>query len=269
MYVRYLFYGQSWVQPNAGIFLEASIMSQFLALAIVVEVVYFRRWLVLGILGATMLGTMAGTGILLLLIVSPLLIRRIPPRDRMLLVIAMVIGATALLLSPMADRIFEVQNDESSSYIRFVRPLLVLADLLGKPEVWWSGMGAGNAPEENVVLWPAIKLLIEYGLPATISLLSLIVASVLGRAPSLTIGIALLIFFNILGGGLAVPVYAGAIVLLGTLFPLRQQHDRDLTANYGAMISTPTARFADSLPKSAVSLPTTTSVTANSARPPR
>lgn len=226
MYVRQLFYGQAWVQPNAGIFLESSIISQFLALAIVIEVVFFRRWLVLCVLGATMMGTMAGTGVLLLLIVSPLLIWRLAPRDRLLLVAAMVIGAIGLLSSPMASRILEFQSDASSSYIRFVRPLLVFADRLGSPDAWWTGVGAGNSNENDVVLWPAVKLLVEYGLLATISLLSLIVVSIIRGAPSLTVGFALLIFFNILGGGLAVPVYAGTVVLLGTLFRIRG-HDND------------------------------------------
>ena len=114
------------------------------------------------------------------------------------------------------------RNSSSARPCRTEAPILLFLEYLGKPEVWLSGIGAGNSTEVNTMLLPVVKLTLEYGVIAAIIFSALMLLSLCKDAYRGAIPLALLIFFNLLGGGLAVPFYGLTTILLGTL----QQHQR-------------------------------------------
>ncbi|MGY4472356.1 hypothetical protein ACVWWK_008065 [Bradyrhizobium sp. LB9.1b] len=134
MYQHPTAFQSPWMQPNAAIFLEVSILSQFLAIAFLIELAYFRRFLCLAVLSSTMLITLGGSGPFLLTLSLPLLVVYTPPR---LLIPGVLFAAILLLLlslttvfSDFSARIFEYENPRSSAYGRYVVPFELIKDQL-------------------------------------------------------------------------------------------------------------------------------------------
>ncbi len=61
-----IYYGSSILKSNGVVFLEASFASQFLALAIIVQILLGGGRLRLVLFGAALVSTLSGTGLLLL-----------------------------------------------------------------------------------------------------------------------------------------------------------------------------------------------------------
>ena len=96
VYWQPLYWGSEIIKPPAFFFREVSFVSQFLALAIVAEIVFFRRIWRLLILIVALFSTFAGTGLLILAIMSPLLLAKLP-RAGKLLTIPLVAAAVVVL----------------------------------------------------------------------------------------------------------------------------------------------------------------------------
>ena len=96
VYWQPLYWGSEIIKPPAFFFREVSFVSQFLALAIVAEIAFFRRIWRLLILIVALFSTFAGTGLLILAIMSPLLLAKLP-RAGKLLTIPLVAAAVVVL----------------------------------------------------------------------------------------------------------------------------------------------------------------------------
>lgn len=213
VYLQPIRYGSPLMKPNAFFFLEVSFLAQFLALALMVEFLYFGRVWRLILFGLSILLTFAGTGLLLVLVCAPLVI---PQLNRRTLLIMGGVALLTLLLALqlgwydlISHRFTEYQRADSSSSHRFVAPVLELARVMRSRNILITGEGAGSIQETlDFTWWPAAKLMVEYGLLTTVAFFVYLGVSVFRQAPNIRLAVVVLVFFNFLGGGLATPVYA-------------------------------------------------------------
>jgi hypothetical protein len=230
VYWQTLEWGAEIIKPPAFFFREVSFVSQFLALAIVAEIAFFRRLWRLLVLGSALFATFAGTGLLILACTSPFLVAKLS-RVAKLITIPLIAGVVALLaisgwFSNVEHRLDEYEDTSSSAYGRFVYPVLVLSRLGETDNPLLSGMGAGNADRATKgsgVLTAPTKLLLEYGIVPAVLFYVFFIYCLFRRAPDMSFSSAQFIV-HILGGGyLLVSPYIILFFLLGAMLRVREQ----------------------------------------------
>jgi len=230
-YERLVSYGSAWTKPNGIFFLEVSILSQILALAVVIELVCFRDVRRALVLVAGLISTTAGTGAVLLALCVPFLLRYLSPR---VLVAGIIFGIFGILIvlangiPSVFNRLSEFSSQTESGYYRFVAPFFVLGEMFDGSSVLWQGAGPGNAPKALIVMLPFTKLVYEYGFIASVFFYAFLIVSMFRGAYSFVISFAVFVFYNLLGGGLAVPFYGEAVIVLTTLFRVAHEHEEPL-----------------------------------------
>ena len=144
-----LSYGSTVYRAN-GIFMqEPSFFSQFLAVAILVELLTFNRiWIAL-VCGLAIIVSQSGTGLVLLGVGLPLLmiVRRRWDllAGGLILLLLLALAGPLLHLDNLVGRIGEFGSTKSSGYERFLGGFFVFADTAGKePLNMLFGYGAGN-----------------------------------------------------------------------------------------------------------------------------
>ena len=227
-YLQPFDYGSPYIKPNGFFFLEASFVSQFLAIALVVELVMFRRIWFMAIFVAAIFASLAGSGLLILALAAPVLAVRAPAR--IWLAAAILLAATGVVAGALGwtevtgRRIEEFSMPGSSAYNRYVRPMQQLGQLVEEPERVIVGHGAGRAPIGDVGddTLPLSKMAYEYGFVATLLLIALMVTAMFGGGSSARIATLLFLYYNLGGGGLSVPVYVLLPALLAANLKLRR-----------------------------------------------
>jgi hypothetical protein len=237
-----IYYGSTIMKTNAVVFLEPSFCSQYLALALVVQLLLGRHRWRLVLYAAALATTLSGTGLLLLALgVSVLMIRR---GGRWAVRVLIVLGVVGVLisLSPLAriigPRLSETTTTNTSGNARFIAPYVQVADGLATdvPSMLFGrGPGAvsrstGSAffnptgVEVNYAVVP--KLAAEYGLIAATAFIVFIGWAIAGRARSPTIVAALLLLYLVLSGSLLQPATVYTCLVLGSFFrvPLPRWH---------------------------------------------
>lgn len=200
-----------YLKSTGLFFLEPSHFSQFLALAIVIELIHFRRLARLGLLGAAYLTSFSGTGLVLLLVIGlPLVLR-----SRQYWVLAAV--AVGLLLMPwlrdlpfvslFLARAEEFDNPMSSGSMRFFGPYRLVGDvLLDHPKALLFGFGPGMVEDiKGMVDYEVLdsswlKLLVEYGLIGSVGFLAFYGYVLFASSPDRLLSLACLTQFLLLGG---------------------------------------------------------------------
>lgn len=214
-----LVYGSAVYKANAFVFLEPSFLSQFCALgALTAVVLRAPTWQVL-VLVAGVFSAVSGTGILLLLVGSLLIVTRASWLVRPGHLVGLGVAAAGVLISPVAPlllrRIDETSQVGSSGYLRFVQPYLEVAEALAEePARFLMGFGAGSVDRmltsgrqggEPVVYTIAPKLLFEYGLLAGGLAVLFIVVALLDRGSWRVVPGAVLFMIFVLSGSLLQP----------------------------------------------------------------
>jgi hypothetical protein len=225
-----LSYGSSIYKSNGIVFLEASFCSQFLAMAIIVQILLGRRWWRIALLGVGLVTTFSGTGIVLL--GAGLLVLAVRRGGRWAARAAVCLAAAAIAVSftpagtLLLERSTETAQQGSSGYIRFVAPYeLVLASVPEDTSALLVGRGPGSIsrdaeffnPNNVEANYPTIpKLVGEYGLPAALAFLAFILMLFLRGAPSATLGLmAGLLFFVLSSALLTAPIVYFAWLISG------------------------------------------------------
>ena len=206
-YIQPLYYGSPYIKPNAFFFLEVSILSQFTACALIIELVWFQRIRHILLYLLTLFSCFAGDGLLMIALVAPLLVLKL---SRRLVLIGIVPGLAALLAAlsfgwydQIERRFSEFGQHSSSGYMRFIEPANKLSAFLEKSSSLYTGVGAGAAPKDPGVVWWAItKLVAEYGVPTAILFYVLIFVALFKNAPSRRVAATLLIMFSLMGSNL-------------------------------------------------------------------
>ena len=221
-YQRAYAWGSPYLKPNGVFFLEPSAVSLYVGAALAVELIAFQRIAVAALLGAGMLATLAGTGPVMILLASPLLILKLPLARATLLAsfaaIALLGAGVSGALDPFFARAGELSDPKSSGYARIVVPFTAMAEELRDPARIITGRGAGSSPTGvNVVQWPIQKLTYEYGLLAAVAFHLFLLVAMLGRPVSRTLAVTILIPHELFGGGFVSHANVMLLILLGTL----------------------------------------------------
>lgn len=211
-----IFYGADLYKSNGYLFVEASLLSQFLGLAIIIELSLFRRLLPLAVLVAALATTFSGTGALLIASVSPVLFMRYwsNPRTILLGALAIAVMGTEIATHPeLLSRLGEFGGRDTSASARFVEPyLMMVRESFGDPASFLFGHGAGAAnrlvtSSDSLVNFSAVpKAVIEYGLVGGGALLLAIVFRIARSGQPSTVIIALIVMHYFLSGALLQPI---------------------------------------------------------------
>jgi hypothetical protein len=174
--------GTTGYTKSNGLFLvEPSVFSQFMALAIIIEVLMFRRLLYVVAFAFALMASVSGTG--WLMIVGFILTASFSLGVRGL-VLSFVTAAIAFLAIAIMAVVFpsgfefflarttEIYNIGSSGYDRFVTPWRLVHYVLSTaPWTALYGLGAGTsehlamAPAWSYIINPPVKIGLEFGIP--------------------------------------------------------------------------------------------------------
>ncbi len=229
MYLRLVAWNQPYLIPNGIFFLEPSAVSLFLATAVVIEIVWLKRFRHMCLFVFALLIGMTGTGVLMLLILSPWLLRKMDRNLRRLTLKAgipllLVVSATGTT-SYLAQRSDELSNENSSAYGRFYVPFEQTVILFANPSYLISGNGPGSTPksETDFVTWPSNKLTYEYGTLTAIVFHIYLLVSVLAEALSPIVALASVVPTLMFGGGFMSPPNTMLMVMFGSLFRMQSK----------------------------------------------
>lgn len=213
-------YGSSILKSNGIIFLEPSFASQFMALAIIIQILMGNRRWRLALFGAALLSTVSGTGIALLGAGIVVLAVRRGGQWTVRTVLGLAVVVIALSFTTvgalLSERTGEGAEVGSSGNARFVAPYQLVSDAIGRDtETLLVGRGAGSIddkveiyfnPGAQLVNYPPLpKLIGEYGLPAGLLFFAFVLAVFLHNVPSTTLGIACVVNLFVLSGALLQP----------------------------------------------------------------
>jgi hypothetical protein len=168
-------YGETAYRVNGIFFSEPSFFSQFMAVAIVVELLTSNRLLSVALYGLALLLSYSGTGVIVLAICGPLILITRRHWGLIWLIFAALVLAVALGsyldLDKLTGRIGEFGSVRSSAHARFVAGFDVLTQYIWPdPLKALFGYGAGAFPGYAVRMpFPVaemtlFKMVFEYGL---------------------------------------------------------------------------------------------------------
>jgi O-antigen ligase len=207
-----VWYGASIYKANGFFLLEPSFLSQFVAVALVIEFLYFGSPIRMGLFMLALLVAFSGTGFLILgfaVAVASVLERRAFGRLLVLLIVGgSVLALFASLVAPeyiesILRRTSEFDSNEASGFLRFISPYMMVMDATADPRSI-VGFGPGTAERFDSLGYEyginaLTKILIEYGIPG-LGLYVLLLFGCFYRADMRALS-AIGFFWFILGGG--------------------------------------------------------------------
>jgi len=245
-------HGSDLFKSNGFVFIEPSTFSQFLAVAIVVELAVFHSARRIGVFAMAYLFTYSGTGLIVVAASLPLFLHRI--RGRYLVVggglalLVLALAGTVLNLDVFVERAGSFDNEHSSAFARFIGPWLLIRDVqMANPVALFFGYGAGSVEtlvktthmEFHDPTWA--KVILEYGLVGALVFFSFYLYCAFSFAHDRRISWGLFVMFMVTGGALLNPFMACPVLLLAVV-PVdlrRYRLDRCPHVPYG---------FADDMP---------------------
>lgn len=224
-YIQPIHWGSPWMKPNAVFFLETSHISQFIAMAIVIELTCFFRMRYLAFLGAALLSSFGGTGMMTLALTVPFLLGRVPRGLIFAGILALpiaYIGASSIgLTSNIESRIGEFGARGTSGEMRFSRPAEAVVDaMFGDETDLFIGKGAGSMPKgqsqlgANFAWAPYSKVFVEYGIVAFAFWALLILTAMFGHGVPFAISWVVFLQYQFMNGSLNVPLHTIYAMLL-------------------------------------------------------
>ena len=221
-YIQPIEWNLQLMKPSGIFFLEVSVLSQFLALALVVELLLFQRVWRAVFFGATLFATFAGTGLVLLAMSLPIVFSRANLRTFAIVLVtvfaALFVALELHWFDLVAHRFGEFQEAGTSGNSRFVAPLDRVRSALSDARAVYSGVGAGQIERgSNIYWWPGVKVSVEYGLIEGIAFYAFYLFSMIDRTPSRQFAFVLALWFSF-EGTLLVGLYPIACVMLSTMF---------------------------------------------------
>lgn len=221
-------------KSNGFFLVEPSVFSQVMALALIIEVLAFRRVPALCLFITGLLMSFAGTGWIVLATFAVAVAlglgwRGLAIAAGMVLVVATLAGAAITFAPDIADavsqRMDEISRPGTSGHLRFVTPFWLLDDTLkSNPSAGVIGLGSGvsehlDLPYEYDVNTP-VKIGLEYGFPA---LFFYVLLFVLGRKSPVQAAILLplLVVCFVTGAYQQFPPVLFLVLLLASVARLR------------------------------------------------
>lgn len=204
--------GSSLLKSTGLWFLEPSHFSQFLAFAIVIEILYFRRATRVALFCVAYLLSFSGTGCIL---IGVTLIFYAIRRGNFLPLLAAALSIAVIAvafhdvppLSVFFNRLAEFSNGQASGSMRFLAPFRFVDDVLVE-HPGWLALGAGPGSIDNA--WGILdykmqdsswlKLLTEYGIVGAVPFMAFYLYCLFWRSPDLVLSVGCLTQFLLLGG---------------------------------------------------------------------
>jgi hypothetical protein len=245
---NFLVYDSGMYKATAFVMLEPSFLSQFCALAMLIGMMLRIRAWQLVLLAGGLASAVSGTGIVLLVAGSVLMLVRAPRRLRPGYVLAAAVVLPLVLLSPVAtlllDRQGEVTEGGTSGNGRFVAPYQEAWEGLAADQTRpLIGAGPGSVDRlipgsrvglngSDVVYSVIPKLAFEYGFIVGGLFAVFLLVTLLHRAPWRVVPGALVVMVFVLSGALLQPQTAVLAWLLSGLGATDRPSARD-TADTG------------------------------------
>ena len=235
-YLNVLYFGSSLFKANGIFLLEPSFFSQLMAIGLLLELTYSKRFIAIAVFVFALIFSYSGTGLLVLAAGLPLVLisqRRVDLLFGMLgLVLFAVLFATPLKLDVFLDRASEFSNPSSSAYIRFVSWYSLAQDALGHDALRaLFGYGAGTFRQvSNEYASTAVeifhaKLLIEYGLLGFFTYLGFLLYCIFSTRLTFALKVAAVVV-TFMGGAFTEPV-TGVVLTLLLIAPRSKGEDAD------------------------------------------
>jgi len=226
-------YGSSVFKSNGVFLLEPSFLSQFMAIALIVEIAVFRRPWRMALFAIALLSSYSGTGIVMLACALPFLMTL---RRALFLLAGAAVGACVLVFADAFDirmlsgrlealdidaftnRITEIEDPSSSAFMRFVGIGLLIEQYV-LTDVWFTffGRGAGSIFQFSAGAQASAhdptwgKIFFEYGLVGFLAYMGFMLHVILSPRRPRSLKFAMLVQFLFLGG-FAVSPYAHALI---------------------------------------------------------
>ena len=223
--------------PNGVFFLEPSIASGYLAIALAAEILWFSRLKRIALFGVALLVGMAATGPVVIALFSVPLLFKMERRLRGWVVgfgvPLLLVAALSGVFSHYTDRSREFSQTNSSAHGRLVVPFDQSLNIATDPSYVITGNGPGSSVKgDNQVQWPVNKLIFEYGLLTAILFHIFLLFVVLRDSPSILLGMILLIPHLFFGGGFVTHTNIMLLVMFGTLLRVRDVHESVKSGNH-------------------------------------
>ncbi len=176
------------VLKSNGLFLiEPSVFSQFMAVALMIELLTLRRPAYFALFTAALLLSFSGTGWIVLASFFLFAGVRLGPQFlKVALVSACALGlmaAAAAVAAPdfaaaLSGRLSEISQPGTSGHLRFITPFWLMSDVLARePSALFAGIGAGVSEKLSLAyafdVNTPVKVFLEYGLPLLVAYLAL------------------------------------------------------------------------------------------------
>jgi hypothetical protein len=225
-------YGSDLIRSTAWIGLEPSVVSALLGLGMLAAIfVRARSWVIL-VLGAGLLSTVSGSGVVVVLVgvvvmlLSPC--RRLLARYSAVGLVAAVVAVVSPIGALMISRVTEFQSADSSTSLRALEPY---AELIPRwtENFWGLLLGWGPGSSQRVVtdtnipglLVPSpAKIFFDYGLIAGVVLTVFILGCYWGGA-SWTFAVSLALTLWVLQSGITTSVFVAPVLVFVTLWSPR------------------------------------------------
>lgn len=235
-------YGSTFRKSNGLFLLEPSYLSQMAAIAITLELLYFKRIWRLGLYVVALCCSVSLSGVAMLSVVLAAYAFRYKKVPH----IVIVILATAALMWAFRDnevvqsvlnRKDELTTQDTSGWNRFVAPLYLTAYFVKDLTAFVVGIGAGNSsPSVNVTLdsymlgglFAPLKLLVEYGIFTLVAGCMFLGNCFFSGTRSYILSAVLFIFYTFMNGALLEPYVAYLVLALISLYPAQSQVPRTL-----------------------------------------
>jgi hypothetical protein len=228
-------WGSDFRKSNGEFFLEPSFLSQFLAVSVIIEILFFGNWKRIALYGAGIFCSFSGTGMLLLVlfgIATVIKARRyelLYPLPLLLVVFLLVQDNT--YVQAITGRINEFGESGTSASIRFDAPNEALFDLINRDFIGFLiGKGPGVVDQLGQFYgygesnYPALhKLLIEYGLLGTVPFMLFLGWRFFAWPRSRILAGALFVMYMALSGSLLQPHTIFLAYVLAIALPLSNE----------------------------------------------
>ncbi|GGE99205.1 hypothetical protein GCM10011611_00950 [Aliidongia dinghuensis] len=200
-------------KSNGFFLLEPSSLSQMMAIAIILELEFYRVSWRIGVLAAALALALSGTGLVLFCAIVPLLLLRRGFGGVLLVAVPAVILLGLIVAGPklalLLDRVQEFHSDQSSGFARFLSPFFLFSDFL-YPHLQTTLFGMGPGAIETFTNKTAYlihdptwgKLIFEYGFLGAVPLSIFVGYCFFAGARSVWLASALFVNYLLLGGNL-------------------------------------------------------------------
>ncbi len=222
-----LSYGSTIFKSNGFFMQEPSNFSQLLAVAIIVEIVYFKNWKRIILFVGALALTFSGTGLIILFALVPIYLAQ--HRKFIILGILLLGVITAPIWAPIVgiektvNRAGEVTDTRSSGYARFASIIPTLNTyIIPQMNTFLFGLGAGSIIdtfssttadyERHNPSWG--KLVFEYGIIGSVAYFIFIIFAFCKGSGTPYVKVALLIQLMLLGEYILPPVLHSLILAL-------------------------------------------------------